>query len=73
MYYAFLADINKGVVTVLWGLNTLYIAFFDKIIYKKTVSLNHYIGLAALLMSALAISISYILEPEFISIDNKIL
>ena len=63
MYYAYLADLNKGVVSVIWGLNPLFIALFDFILYKQKFAKRHLFGAISLILCSIAIGISYILEP----------
>lgn len=58
MYYSQLAHLNKGVVSIIWGLNPLFIAFIDRALYKQPLTLKHYLGLTALIFCAVAIILS---------------
>ena len=63
MYYAYLADLNKGVVSVIWGLNPLFIALFDFFLYKQKFAWRHLFGAISLIFCTIAIGISYFVEP----------
>lgn len=63
MYYSQLAHLNKGVVSVIWGLNPLFIAFIDYLFYKQDISIKHYFGLTALVFSSVAIVLSTKVQP----------
>ena len=64
MYYAYLADLNKGVVSVIWGLNPLFIAFIDFLVYRSRLSPRHYFGFLTLILCTLFIAFSKKIEPE---------
>lgn len=48
MYFATEAQINVGLITVIWSVNPLMMAFADRIIYKTKLKYYHYIGLLAI-------------------------
>lgn len=64
MYYAYLANLNKGVVSVIWGLNPLFIAFMDCMIYGQKLTTKHYIGLLSLVLCTVAIALTGIINKN---------
>ena len=63
MYYAYLADLNKGVVSVIWGINPLFIAIIDYWLYGSRLSTRHYVSFAGLVICTLSIGFSKKIEP----------
>ena len=57
MYFASEAGINVGVITVIWSINPLLMAFFDRIIYKTQLKYYHYIGLITIMICTAIIAI----------------
>jgi threonine/homoserine efflux transporter RhtA len=66
LYFAFLADLNKGVVSVIWGLNPLFIAIIDAVIFKSTLSYRHLFAFLTLIICTLSIGFSKQIEPVLV-------
>lgn len=62
MYYAYLATLNKGVVSVIWGLNPLFIALMDGVLYRQKMTVKHFFGFLSLILCTVAITLTGILE-----------
>jgi drug/metabolite transporter (DMT)-like permease len=58
MYYAYLAFLNKGVVSVIWGLNPLFIAFIDSIVYNQKLTKKHFFGFLSLVICTAALAMT---------------
>jgi drug/metabolite transporter (DMT)-like permease len=57
MYFATEAGLNVGVVTVIWSVNPLLMAFADRVIYKTYLKYYHYIGLMSIMICTIIIAI----------------
>ena len=70
MYFAQKASLNKGVVGILWSINPLFIAIYDKIVFKQSLSTRHAFGSLTFILSILSIGFSSKLEPsEFLNVQ----
>ena len=57
MYFATEAGMNVGVVTVIWSVNPLLMAFADRVIYKTYLKYYHYIGLLSIMVCTVIIAL----------------
>ena len=65
MYYAYLAYLNKGVVSVIWGLNPLFIAFMDCIVYKQKLTVKHFFGFLSLIICTVALALTGVVQENY--------
>ena len=66
MYFAHLAGVNTGIMTAIWGVQPLFAALLDYLIYSEPFLLSYGIGI--LMMIACAVLISF-KKPEMIVIS----
>jgi len=57
MYFATMAGINVGVLTVIWSINPLMISFCDRMIYGTQLKYYHYIGLISIMVCTIIIAL----------------
>lgn len=62
--YAILAGINQGVLTTLFGLRSIFLAFIGVLLFKETMNSCHYLGIAAMLACSVIISLSSHTEDQ---------
>lgn len=63
MWFAALADINVGVITVIWSVNPLFMAIMDWIIYKVSLECYHLAGTLAIVACTIILSLAGVLMP----------
>lgn len=51
-----MAELNQGVVTSLFSLNSIFMAIIGTFMFKEHMHFNHYIGILLLLVCSLLIS-----------------
>lgn len=62
MWFASLAKVNVGVITVIWSVNPLFMAITDFFLFKVQMRYYHYVGMAGIVICTILIS----LKPFFI-------
>ena len=62
LYYAFLANLNKGVVTVIWGLNPLFLSVIDYVVYRSPLGPRHIFVFISLILCGFFIAFSRAIE-----------
>ena len=65
MWFANRAGVNVGVITCIWSINPLFMAFLDFIIFGQNLRYYHMIGTILLILSAVSISLVGRYEPIF--------
>ena len=63
MWFASLADINVGVVTVIWSVNPLFMAIMDFCVYKVGLECYHLAGTLAIVACTIILSLAGVLMP----------
>lgn len=58
VWFALLANINVGVITVIWCLKTPGVALTEYLFFGTELKMNYWIGIGMLMISAVALSIS---------------
>ena len=56
MYYAHLAGVNVGVMTAIWGVQPLFAAGLDYLIYREPFLWSYLIGIIMMIACAVCIS-----------------
>jgi drug/metabolite transporter (DMT)-like permease len=56
MHYAHLGGVNVGVMTAIWGVQPLFAAFLDWLIYKEPFLLSYAIGIVMMIFCAIAVA-----------------
>ena len=64
MWFANLANVNPGIVTVIWALGPLYMALADRCFYKQELFVHHWIGMSFIIICAVLIALSGVISPE---------
>lgn len=52
------ANINVGVITIIWSIDPIFMAIVDKILFGQKLMYNHIIGILSMLACCIAISLS---------------
>lgn len=63
IWFTGLANVNTGVVTILWSTHPLFMAIADHFIYGQAIGYYHFIGMALILSSVLILSLKMFLYP----------
>ena len=63
MWFASLADVNVGVITVIWSVNPLFMAIMDRIVYKEGMECYHLAGTLAIVACTVVLSLAGVLMP----------
>jgi len=63
-HYAIRADINVGVISTVWAINPLFLAVLDFLIYKQQLTKKHLLGMISLVLCAVCISLSRVVQPD---------
>lgn len=58
MWFSERAKINVGVMTCIWNISPLFMAFMDFFIFNEKLKYYHIVGMAALILSCFSISVS---------------
>ena len=58
MWTALLADMNVGIITVLWSVTPLMVACAEYFIYQHSLSCNYLIGMFLMVFSAVVLSLN---------------
>ena len=69
MWFANLAEVNPGIITVIWALGPLYSGLADRIFYKTELKAFHWIGMVMIILCAILIALSGVLVQEPIDED----
>lgn len=64
MYFAARADVNAGIITTLWSLNPLYMAFCDYLFFGTKLRYFHHLGTFAIIISIVLISLNGVMQPS---------
>ena len=64
MWFATLANVNPGIITVIWALGPLYASVADRICYKIELKAYHWIGMTLIILCAILIALSGVLVPK---------
>lgn len=65
LWTSLLADMNIGIVSVLWSITPLIVAVFEYVIYRFKLSRNYLIGMFMMVVSAVVLSLNtLILESK---------
>lgn len=62
MWTALLADMNVGIITVLWSITPLMVACGEYFLYRHALKCNYLIGMALMVLSAVVLSFNTILN-----------
>lgn len=63
MWFANLASINPGIVTVIWALGPLYMALADRYFYNTKLMTYHWVGVSFIICCAILIALSGVMVP----------
>ena len=63
MWFANIAHVNPGVVTVIWALGPLYMALAEWWSLGTKLRMNHWVGVALIIICAILIALSGIFLP----------
>lgn len=66
MWFASLAQINVGVITVIWSINPLYLAAVDYFLFKTRLQCFHFIGTLMIVTCTVLLA----LKPFIIGSEN---
>ena len=64
MYFANRANINVGLITTIWSVNPLFLAFMDSLIFGQKLQYFHHIGMIAIVICTIALSLSGVISPK---------
>ena len=64
LYFAGRANMNTGIITVIWAMNPLIVAIMEYIGYKVSLSYNHAVGMMAVIVCAVLLSLSGIVKER---------
>ena len=64
MYFSALAKVNVGLITTIWSVNPLFIAIMDFIIFKQQLRYFHLLGMVAIVVCTVLLSISGVIMPK---------
>jgi drug/metabolite transporter (DMT)-like permease len=71
MWFANLAEVNPGIITVIWALGPLYMAAAERCMYKIALQAHHWIGVSFIVICAILIALSGVLgnpaEPKIVT------
>lgn len=57
MWFAALANVNIGLITVIWAVNPFFMSVADYLIFKHSLKYFHWIGLVAIVGSTIILSL----------------
>ena len=57
MWFAALANVNVGLITVIWAVNPFFMSVADYFIFRNGMRYYHWIGLMAIVFSTIILSI----------------
>ena len=63
MWFANLAQVNPGIVTVIWALGPLYMALAEICILGKGLKPFHWVGTILIIICAILIALSGVVKP----------
>ena len=63
MWFAALANINVGLITVIWSINPLYMAAVDYFLFKTKLKTFHLVGTILIVACTVLLSLKPILVP----------
>ena len=63
MWFANLANVNPGIITVIWALGPLYTALADRWLFHQKLQSYHYVGMVLIITCAILIALSPIISP----------
>lgn len=52
-----LAAVNAGIITGIWNIEPLCLALFDYLLYRQTLTYQHWVGMLSLVLCAVLISL----------------
>ena len=64
MYFCHLADINVGMITMLWNITPYVAALCDFIFNRQALKPSQHLGMLFMIASCVLISLSKILNPK---------
>ena len=63
MYFAALAKVNVGLITVLWSINPLFNAIMDRILFKEKLMPYHAFGMIFIVICTVLLSLKNVIDP----------
>ena len=64
MWLAALANVNTGLITVIWAVNPFFMSVVDYILFKRRLLYYHWIGLAAIVLSTVILSLRSVFQRK---------
>jgi len=72
MWFASLAQVNIGIITVIWSINPLYMALTDYLIFNKTMYYYHHLGTLLIVSCTVLLALSPMITGQPIETDPHI-
>lgn len=72
MWFADLAQVNVGLITVIWAINPLYMAAVDYFLFNTSLKLYHFIGTVLIVSCTILLSLKPMIIPDDQTVKPKI-
>ena len=70
LFFSKRAKINPGIITTIWSVDPLFMAFSDKVFFKQKMEYYHYVGMMAIIVCSVILSMSdYVYSEEVVDLS----